>query len=431
MREKEQGRPIAASADEKPSCFVANMSHEIRTPLTAILGFVDLLCAADTTEELPENWREMLGTIQRNGSYLMQLINDTLDLTKIENGSVEVELLPCALSDLLVDVMLLLRRQADAKELFYDIIYRTPLPQTIQTDPTKLKQVLLNLVSNAIKFTPEGSVRLELELLPDDQLLVEVCDTGLGLSPAQQRKLFQPFVQADISTHRQFGGSGLGLSISKQLVEMLGGTIEVESELGIGSVFAVKIPIGDVTNTPRENQMAEFDEAAPITPPTSTPNRAVGMVGNSSVNSVNKDAAKVAPKPRLPYRILLAEDGIDNQRLIQLILKKAGAKVDIAVNGKEAFEMALAFRNDANVAPYDIILMDMLMPVLDGRQATASLRAEGYGGPILALSANTLPADRQIAIESGCNDFAAKPIDRADLFKKIQQLASSLENVTL
>ena len=201
---------------------------------------------------------------------------------------------------------------------------------------------MLNLLSNAIKFTEQGSVRIELELLSDDRLLIEVCDTGIGIPAVQQRRLFQPFVQADASVFRQFGGSGLGLAISKSLVEALGGDITFESEFGEGTIFKVRIPIGDHSDSPFENQLNHYD----------APQREI-------IESCEPEHPPATP-PRLPYRILLAEDGPDNQRLIKLILTKAGAEVEIAADGQEAILLALEHRCEISTSkPYDLILMDM------------------------------------------------------------------------
>ena len=387
-------RSRAEAATNAKSEFLANMSHEIRTPMTAILGYCDvLLCETDQDEHLQRH-RASLQTIRQNGDFLLGLLNDILDLSKIEAGKLEVERISFSVESLLADIKTLFQARAAAKGLSLDVKFEGLLPEMVESDPTRIRQILLNLVSNALKFTERGSVTIAVRMAPGDspQLQFEVIDTGIGLTPNTVAKLFTPFMQADASTTRKFGGTGLGLSISQRLAQMLGGDITVQSEPDVGSRFcltlAVSLPPGVAWREAR---------AEPIHPVA---------------------VAKQSPDIRLPgCRILLVEDGLDNQRLISLVLKKAGAAVSIAENGELGVLAAWGAHHEQQ--PFDVILMDMQMPVLDGYKATARLREEGYTGPIIALTAHAMNGDRQKCLAAGCDDYTLKPIDRAELVQMI------------
>jgi CheY-like chemotaxis protein/HPt (histidine-containing phosphotransfer) domain-containing protein len=260
------------------------------------------------------------------------------------------------------------------------------LPERISTDPTRLKQILLNLCSNAVKFTEKGSIRVGVSFLPSDQkLLLSVVDTGIGMTPEQQEKIFEPFTQADASTTRRFGGTGLGLFISRKLAEKLGGTIELASLKGLGTRIDVTVDTGPV------------DALNLISSAVATP-----VVEARPQNTF-------PPSTGLGGRVLLAEDNRDNRLLITIYIEKAGAQVEYAENGEQAVERALA-------ADYHLILMDMQMPVMDGVEATKWLRRAGYRGPIVALTANAMQEDRERCIESGCDAFLSKPIDTGPFY---------------
>ena len=382
---------LAESATRAKSEFLANMSHEIRTPMTAILGFAEMLLGEPSIDRAPPERVEAIRTIRRNGEYLLDLINDILDLSKIEAGRMEMERIDCPIIQLLSDVMSLMRVRADAKQLPVSIEYVSDIPELIRTDPLRLRQILINLVGNAIKFTETGAVRLVVQLVRSPRtplLCVDVIDTGIGLTSEQQSRLFQPFSQADSSTTRKFGGTGLGLMISKRLAEMLGGDITVTSALGKGSCFRATFETGDLGG--------------------------VKMIGAHCVSEgvVQAMPANPAANPiELTGRILLAEDGPDNQRLISFILKKAGADVTVVANGQLACDEALAAMANGN--PFDIILMDMQMPVLDGYDATRRLRSAGYTHPIVALTAHAMEGDDAKCLAAGCDKYLTKPIDRA------------------
>ena len=392
----QQQKEAADAANEAKSQFLANMSHEIRTPLTAILGFAEnLIEPLDDVER-----RAAAETILRNGEHLLHVINDILDLSKIEAGKLDVELVPVEPMPLIADVMSVLRARADAKHLPLRISWLTPMPDRVLTDSTRLRQVLLNLLGNAIKFTADGYVELQVECVRDDapsdngELRLHVLDTGIGLTAEQLGKLFQPFTQADGSTTRRFGGTGLGLSISRRLARMLGGDVTVLSEFGSGSRFTVSVRTGSLAK-------AAWSDI---------PSGEVGTLVSRCEQTTTDDL-------RLSCRILLAEDSPDNQRLISLFLQRSGADVTLASNGEEAAK--LAWQEFRHGRPFDVVLMDMQMPVLDGYEATRKLRSLGYQEPIIALTANAMRGDRQQCVNAGCDDYAIKPIQRTELLRTI------------
>jgi CheY-like chemotaxis protein len=369
------------------------MSHEIRTPITAILGFVEVLLE----EQQGDQGKEELATIQRNGEHLLAIINDILDISKIEARRMSVECIPCSPIQVVADVNSLMHMRASAKGLTLRVEFHTAIPETIQTDPTRVRQILLNLIGNAIKFTDIGEIKLIVSFLPDDRPIMQydVIDMGIGITEKDSQSLFMQFSQAESSTTRRFGGTGLGLAISKCLAEMLGGDVTlVKSQPGIGSHFRMTIATGSVEGV----HMLEMPNL--LTLQESARHGAVEQ--------------KVSPAVLLSGRILLAEDGPDNQRLISHILTKAGAEVTIVDNGKKAFDAAKTAANAGH--PFDLILMDMQMPIMDGYEATMALREEGYTGWIVALTAHAMASDRQKCLNAGCNDYATKPIQRKEFF---------------
>ncbi len=389
----------AEAASRAKSEFLANMSHEIRTPMTAILGFADILLSEERLDKAPpRRIKAAFETIKRNGEYLLELINDILDLSKIEAGKLEVERIDCSPVQVIADVASLMRVRAESKGLPLTIEYGGAVPETIRTDPTRLRQILINLVGNAVKFTETGSVRLSSRLLPDSdgprRMQFDVTDTGIGMTEDQATRLFQPFTQADSSTSRKHGGTGLGLTISKRLAGMLGGNIKVESRLRKGSTFSVTVEIGSLEGV----RLLENPEEAVRTP---------------------ASAASPETDLELDCRVLLAEDGPDNQRLISFLLQKAGADVAVAENGEVASQRAIAANEQGS--PFDVILMDMQMPVLDGYAATRKLRKHGYTRPIIALTANAMDGDREKCHRAGCDDYATKPIDRKGLISLVSR----------
>ena len=386
----EQAREQAEAANRAKSEFLANMSHEIRTPMTAILGYADVLLddAKDTGSI------ESAQIIKRNGVHLLDLINDILDLSKIEVGKCTVGCEMCSPSQIVAEVIVTMKVRADAKGLPLTLDVRGGIPETITTDPLRLRQILVNLVGNAIKFTEVGNVRVvvRLDTVSEDnnRLIFDVIDTGIGMSEDQVAMLFQPFSQVDSSARRRFGGTGLGLAISKRLAGLLGGDIAVRSSPGQGSTFSLSIGVGGLGGL----KMAQ--------------ERCRAVAARKPQDNVQK----------LNCRILLAEDGPDNQRLIAFVLRKAGAEVELAENGEIALDLALAARQSGS--PFDVILMDMQMPVMDGYEATQKLRSAGYTEPIVALTAHAMAADREKCIEAGCDDYISKPIDSKKLVGAIE-----------
>jgi len=389
-----KAKEAAESANRAKSAFLANMSHEIRTPMTAILGFSDLLLGDITRQEADE----AAHIIKRNGEYLLAIINDILDLSKIETGKFEIIRTICSPGQIASDVIATMKVCADAKGLSLTLDCEGDVPQSIQTDPFSLRQILVNLIGNAVKFTEIGGVRVVVrqDAGTDNRfkLNFDVIDTGIGLSEEQIGLLFQPFSQADSSMRRRFGGTGLGLAISRRLAVMLGGDVSVTSVLGKGSKFTLAIDTGPVEGVKLVD--LPLDVAEP---------RWQGVTDELKLNC----------------RILLVEDGPDNQRLITFILRKAGAEVTVAENGQAAVYLALAAQRVNN--PFDVILMDMQMPVMDGYEATRSLRNAGYTKPIIALTAQAMREDYKNCIDAGCDGYLAKPINRIDLLQSLEAYA--------
>jgi signal transduction histidine kinase/ActR/RegA family two-component response regulator len=372
-------RQQAESASRAKGEFLANMSHEIRTPMTAILGYAELLL---DPEQPPDQRVQCVSTIRRNGTHLLAIINDILDLSKIEAGRMSVESTPFSPAQVIEEVKSLMQVRVAGKELTLRAECDQAVPAAVAGDPTRVRQVLMNLVGNAIKFTDTGSVVLSCRHEPGADggpcLRFEVRDTGIGMTEDQLSRLFQSFSQADCSTTRKYGGTGLGLTISKRLAALMGGDLTVSSAPGHGSCFTVLV-------------------RAPAVQLQSAPTPTV-----------------VEPAPResslAGAKILLVEDGPDNQRLISFHLRKAGASVEIAGNGKIGAEMALAHT-------FDLILMDMQMPELDGYGAAALLRQQSCNTPIIALTAHAMAEDKDKCLAAGCDDYQTKPIDRTHLIR--------------
>ncbi|WP_455222870.1 response regulator [Kaarinaea lacus] len=386
-RELEAAWFEAANATHAKSKFLANMSHEIRTPLTSIIGFAETLAEPNQSHKDLQHAAE---SIKQSGKHLSQIINDVLDISKIEAGQVEMEMMHASPAIIVSEVANMMEEKIKKKGLKFRSNFFFPLPKTIMTDPTRLRQILLNLLSNAEKFTSEGIICINTYYLPEERMMkYEVSDTGIGMTPEGADKVFEPFSQAEKSTARKFGGTGLGLSISKQLAEKLGGDIVCNSKRGEGTTFTATISIGDIVDP---ELIYELDDI------------------NSQL------ASQVARPERRNYsgQVLLAEDTPENQKLISLHLHRSGVSVSVVDNGQEAVDVVMNHS-------FDLILMDMQMPLLNGVEATQKLRQAGYSTPIVMLTANTSQADRDICMEAGANDFLSKPIDFNQFFAVLQK----------
>ena len=388
--EKEQAeehRAQATAATEAKSHFLANMSHEIRTPLTAIIGCAESM----RDDELSQSeYHYNNSTIIRSGHHLLHVINEILDISKIEANKLDIESLPVDLPGLIAEIGSLLSLRARSKNLAINIQYEFPIPKTITTDFTRLKQILLNLCGNAIKFTDSGGITITVSCDREaNEVFFKVTDTGIGLTPSQQERIFNDFTQAESSTSRMHGGTGLGLSIAKRLSEILGGGIKVESEIDVGSTFCFWIATGDLTNC---TWITTKQEAGEII--------FEGPVDNST--------------PSLTGNILYAEDNVDNQRLVSMLIKKTGAKITIVQNGVEAMTAALDF-------DYDLVLMDIQMPIMSGSTAIKMLKSYGFKTPIVAITANLMDYEVKSYIAIGCDDCLAKPIERESFYQVLNR----------
>ena len=381
-----RAKEAAEAANRAKSEFLAHMSHEIRTPLTAITGFAELLLGEDCPVD---ERREYLATIQRNASNLLEIINGILDLSKIEAEKVQLEKMDCSPRQIVDEVQTLMRGRADDKQLLLRVECIEPLPSTVHTDPGKLRQILVNLLDNAIKYTDSGGVTITVRNTPPrdhrSQLQFELVDTGVGIGAAEIRDIFEPFTQVNHSSTAPSHGAGLGLCISRRLAEMLGGRLEVQSEPGKGSTFTLTIDIG-----PTDRMWS----------------RTMPVLADRLTTAWTAET--------FDGHVLLADDVPDMSRLMKCTLEKIGLRLDLAENGLVACEKALA--SQAAGKPYDLILMDIRMPIMDGYEATQRLRAEGWQGPIVALTAHSMRGEREKCLEVGCDDYLSKPVDQPTLF---------------
>lgn len=379
-------RDEALRAAQAKSAFLANMSHEIRTPLAAVIGYSESLLDGDQSASERLNTTH---TIVRNGRHLLQIINDILDVSKIEAEKLQIERVPVNPMEIVEDVRALAGLRAEEKGLGFYADYAFPLPAEVLTDPVRLKQILLNLCSNAIKFTEKGEVRITVRCEREAQKIrFAVSDTGIGIEEQHQAKLFQAFMQAETDTTRRYGGTGLGLHLSRSLAERLGGDISLESTPGAGSCFTLTVDTGPLDDT------AFVDSCVP--------------------RQANLLEAPGEAAGRLSGKVLIVEDNEDNQRLISMYARKAGAETTVAANGEAALERALG-------GDFDLVLMDMQMPVMDGVEATRALRDRGYRGPIVALTANAMKEAVEQCRAAGCDHFLTKPIVREEFFAALER----------
>ncbi len=390
-RDLELARDAAKSANLAKSEFLANMSHEIRTPLTAILGYADLLREDGELSQAPLRRIQTVDTILSAGQHLLTVINDILDLSKIEAGKMSVECVDTSLVGLLVEIGRLMRPRTTEKGVTFAVTLATPIPDRVMTDPTRMRQILMNLAGNAAKFTETGSVEVRVGAAERDgrtTLVVDVDDTGPGVEPGRIDLLFTAFTQADSTVTRKYGGTGLGLAITRRFARLMGGDVTLAwTAPGQGSRFRVELPL---VPGPGAATVAELDDEHEEIRP-----------------------AAVPMPVRLSGRILLAEDSPANQRLICFHLERAGARVAVAADGRIA--LAMIDEAEANGEPYDLLLTDMQMPEIDGYTLVRMLRSEGSPLPIVALTAHAMADDRRRCLDAGCDDYASKPIDKVAL----------------
>lgn len=406
-RDLDAARIRAEEASRAKSDFLANMSHEIRTPLTAVLGFSDLLTDSPPGDPEVEGY---VKTIRANANHLLTVIDDVLDISKIEAGCMRIERIEVHPRVIVQDAAEAAGSWATQKGLELSTSYDTRIPDRIRTDPTRVRQILVNLIGNAVKFTDRGSIRIHVDCDEDRELMrFHVIDTGIGMTPDQVETIsrFEAFSQADTSTTREFGGTGLGLRISSSLSATLGGGIDFQSSLGEGSTFTATIATGSL--------------------------KGVGWLEPGSIESsvgihaqAERQVSRNGSRPLVGIRVLVAEDGRDNQRLVKHILEKAGAEVTICENGRIAVEAieACGFEETPH-----LVLMDMQMPEMDGYAATRRLREGGYLAPIVALTAHAMSGDRERCLSAGCDEYQTKPIDRHALIDTIRMyVAATPEN---
>ncbi len=396
IEELANAQKVAVEANLAKTHFLANMSHEIRTPMGAILGFTELMQHPNQSSEQRDH---CIATIHRNGKQLLSIIDEILDISKVETGHLDVEHIELNIISMFNEIKSLLTIQTERKGLEFKFVFGTKIPESFCSDPTRLRQIIMNVVGNAIKFTEKGSVTVAADWLPLDSdpqkglFKIRVTDTGVGIDKDHIDRLFQPFAQVDSSTTRRFGGTGLGLALSRKLAQALGGDVTLnETNAGKGSSFEIVVAVKALKGSRWVNDLSQPDQSDKI--------RKSFQNEKEILRGIN---------------VLLVDDAPDNQTVIGLFLGLAGAHVEFADNGEEGVEKALA-------GDFNVVLMDIQMPHVDGYEATRRLRRQGYDKPIIALTAHALKEERDRCLSVGCTDHFTKPIDRTKLISLVNQV---------
>jgi two-component system CheB/CheR fusion protein len=402
--ELKRGKEEAERANRAKSEFLSSVSHEIRTPLTAILGFTDLLSEHSYIAKGPSEIQEHFGTIRQSGRFLLALIDDLLDLARIEAGKLRVECEPCSPTLIVSDAVESLKAKAIAKGLALSVELRGTIPPVIATDRWRVQQIIVNMLDNAIKFAERGTVQLTVSTDHDGAgepvLRFAVADTGIGMTDGEMVELFQPFYRARAGDPGSPGGTGLGLAICKRIARRLGGDIVVDSVAGEGSTFTLSIPLCRPGQAETPFRLA--DQARTTVLPTFA-----------------------SAAPRLRARILVADDNQANRQLIGLRLRRAGADVVMANDGQEVLDRTREALEESR--PFDAVVIDMQMPIVDGYDAVRQLRAEGFDRPIVAVTAYAMAEDREECLSAGCDEFISKPIEWDRFLAKLTGLLEAHE----
>jgi len=412
LKEKEK----AEAASKSKSQFLSTMSHELRTPLTAVIGFAQTIKGSlqQSENDLVDirQVSEQADIIEKSAKHLLLIISDILDLSKIESGNMDIEKIDFCPATAIEEIKNIIDLLAKEKGLGFEICYHFPFPKEISSDPIRLKQILLNLCSNAIKFSDTGTIKVDALYKQENSLLeISVKDEGIGIPVEQHKNILEPFRQADNSTTRQHGGTGLGLSICNQLTKLLGGDFSFVSEPGQGSQFSFSIDSGVIAT----DCLARNSEELLLTKTDTNTNSNTNTKTNTNMDIKTdikikpKTATAIATIPELVGNIVVAEDSAINQQLIGLLLDKTGVTYNFVDNGEAALEMVL--EQDT-----DLLLMDIHMPIMDGEEAASLLRSSGYSGPIIAWTANVIKEDIERYRISGFTAVLSKPINRQELY---------------